>query len=69
MSSTKTLTPRVYDAIADYFRSIWGADFAGWAQSVVFAADLKIFSKEEAAAATDKAEVAVEKKVKKKKKK
>lgn len=46
MSSMKTLTPRVYDAIADYFRSIWGTEFAGWAQSVVFAADLKAFSKE-----------------------
>lgn len=47
MTSTKTLTPRVYDAIADYFRSIWGAEFAGWAQSVVFAADLKTFSKDD----------------------
>jgi len=47
MASTKTLTPRVYDAIAAYFRSIWGAEFAGWAQSVVFAADLKAFAKEE----------------------
>jgi len=46
MASTKTLTPRVYDAIADYFRSIWGAEFAGWAQSVVFAADLKAFAKD-----------------------
>ena len=46
MASSKTLTPRIYDAIGDYFRSIWGADFAGWAQSVVFAADLKTFAKD-----------------------
>jgi len=48
MASRKSLTPCVYDAIGDYFRSIWGADFAGWAQSVVFAADLKSFSKVDA---------------------
>jgi len=47
MASTKTLTPRVYDAIADYFQSVWGEEFAGWAQSVVFAADLKAFSKDD----------------------
>lgn len=46
LSSTKTLTPRVYDAIGDYFRSVWGAEFAGWAQTVVFAADLRMFKKE-----------------------
>jgi len=44
MGSTKTMTARLYRAVADYFQAVWGKEFAGWAQSVVFAADLKTFS-------------------------
>lgn len=39
----KSLTKAAYDAIGDYFRQLWGKE-AGWAHSVLFAADLKTFS-------------------------
>ncbi|KAK2794812.1 8-oxoguanine glycosylase ogg1 [Onygenales sp. PD_12] len=39
----KSLTKATYDAIANYFRNLWGKE-AGWAHSVLFTADLKSFS-------------------------
>jgi N-glycosylase/DNA lyase len=39
----KSLTKATYDAVGDYFRQLWGKE-AGWAHSVLFAADLKTFS-------------------------
>jgi N-glycosylase/DNA lyase len=39
----KSLTKATYDAVGDHFRSLWGKE-AGWAHSVLFAADLKTFS-------------------------
>lgn len=39
----KSLTKATYDAIGDHFRNLWGRE-AGWAHSVLFAADLKTFS-------------------------
>jgi N-glycosylase/DNA lyase len=42
-SKVKTLNKATYDAVGDHFRSIWG-DYAGWAHSVLFTADLKEFS-------------------------
>ncbi|KAI9048206.1 hypothetical protein LZ554_008001 [Drepanopeziza brunnea f. sp. 'monogermtubi'] len=39
----KSLTKATYDAIGDHFRQLWGEE-AGWAHSVLFAADLKTFS-------------------------
>ena len=39
----KSLTKATYDAIGDHFRELWGQE-AGWAHSVLFAADLKTFS-------------------------
>ncbi|KAI1006925.1 hypothetical protein K3495_g1290 [Podosphaera aphanis] len=39
----KTLNKATYDAIGDHFRQLWGIE-AGWAHSVLFAADLKRFS-------------------------
>jgi N-glycosylase/DNA lyase len=38
-----SLTKATYDAIANKFRALWG-DEAGWAQSVLFTANLKSFS-------------------------
>ncbi|ODV89945.1 hypothetical protein CANCADRAFT_98237 [Tortispora caseinolytica NRRL Y-17796] len=35
----KSLNKEVYDAIGDFFRDLWGP-YAGWAHSVLFAADL-----------------------------
>jgi len=39
----KSLTKATYDAVGDHFRDLWGRE-AGWAHSVLFAADLKTFS-------------------------
>ncbi|KAL1841387.1 hypothetical protein VTJ49DRAFT_7117 [Mycothermus thermophilus] len=38
--ASKTLTKAMYDAVGDHFRKIWGPQ-AGWAQSVLFTANLK----------------------------
>ena len=38
-----SLTKATYDAVGDKFRSLWGKE-AGWAHSVLFAADLRTFS-------------------------
>ena len=37
------MTKATYDAVGDHFRSLWGKE-AGWAHSVLFAADLRTFS-------------------------
>ena len=42
---TKTFNKAMYDAVGDHFRGIWG-DYAGWAHSVLFTADLREFSKQ-----------------------
>lgn len=39
----RSLTKATYDAVGDHFRSLWGKQ-AGWAHSVLFAADLRTFS-------------------------
>lgn len=39
---TKSLTAKVYKQIGDHYRDLFG-EYAGWAQSVLFAADLKRF--------------------------
>ncbi|PWW78865.1 DNA glycosylase [Tuber magnatum] len=39
----KSLTKATYEAIGDHFRKLWGQE-AGWAHSVLFAADLKAFA-------------------------
>ncbi|CAL8250876.1 unnamed protein product [Arctogadus glacialis] len=43
-STQKTLTDKVNRDIGDFFRQLWGP-YAGWAQSVLFCADLKKFQK------------------------
>ncbi|RKF65106.1 N-glycosylase/DNA lyase [Erysiphe neolycopersici] len=42
-SKYKNLTRNNYEAIGNFFRTLWGKE-AGWAHSVLFAADLKVFS-------------------------
>ncbi|EJD42201.1 DNA glycosylase [Auricularia subglabra TFB-10046 SS5] len=37
------MTPKIYDAVANKFVDLWG-DYAGWAHSVLFTADLKSFA-------------------------
>ncbi|KFY04665.1 hypothetical protein O988_00629 [Pseudogymnoascus sp. VKM F-3808] len=39
----KSLTKATYDAIGNHFRVLWGEE-AGWAHSVLFAADLRTFA-------------------------
>ncbi|KAI2471229.1 8-oxoguanine DNA-glycosylase [Annulohypoxylon bovei var. microspora] len=51
-AKTKTFSKAMYDAVGDHFRKIWGQQ-AGWAQSVLFTANLKSFSEQ----ASGKAEV------------
>ena len=38
-----SLTKATYDAVANHFRKLWGKE-AGWAHSVLFTADLKVFA-------------------------
>ena len=42
LAQRKSLTPTVYEAVGDIFRSRFGP-FAGWAHSVLFAAELPDF--------------------------
>ncbi|XP_070531601.1 N-glycosylase/DNA lyase-like [Ptychodera flava] len=42
LTKTKSLTDKVYKEIGDFFRNLYG-DYAGWAHSVLFSADLKKF--------------------------
>jgi N-glycosylase/DNA lyase len=39
---TKTFTKTMYDAVGEHFRALWGPQ-AGWAQSVLFTANLRAF--------------------------
>lgn len=38
-----SLTKATYDAVANHFRKLWGKE-AGWAHSVLFTADLRVFA-------------------------
>ncbi|KAI0021515.1 DNA glycosylase [Xylariomycetidae sp. FL0641] len=42
-TKSKTFSKAMYDSVGDHFRGIWGQQ-AGWAQSVLFTANLKSFS-------------------------
>ncbi|KAI2629666.1 DNA glycosylase [Hypoxylon sp. NC1633] len=55
---TKTFSKAMYDSVGDHFRKIWGRQ-AGWAQSVLFTANLKSFS-EQASGKAEVVEVKVE---------
>ena len=50
-----SMTKATYDTIANHFRGLWGRE-AGWAHSVLFAADLRVFSEKLAAKAEIKDE-------------
>ena len=51
-----SLTKATYDAVADHFRKLWGQE-AGWAHSVLFTADLRVFADQ----LNQKVEIKVEK--------
>ncbi|CAG5120018.1 unnamed protein product [Candidula unifasciata] len=40
LHGAKSLTEKLYTEIGDFFRDLWGS-YAGWAQAVLFAADLR----------------------------
>ena len=40
LKGCKSVTDKVYSEIGDHFRSLYG-DYAGWAHSVLFSADLE----------------------------
>jgi len=42
LSEAKSITPRIYKAVGDKFRTVFGA-YAGWAHTVLFAAELRDF--------------------------
>lgn len=44
LSRTKTVTDKVYQEVSELFRDMYG-EYAGWAHSVLFSADLKYFQK------------------------
>ncbi|XP_069947572.1 N-glycosylase/DNA lyase isoform X2 [Cherax quadricarinatus] len=44
LRTCKTVTEKVYHEIADHFRNVFG-EYAGWAHSVLFSADLKKFER------------------------
>ncbi|KAK0751678.1 DNA glycosylase [Schizothecium vesticola] len=48
-AKTKTMNKATYDAVGLHFRKIWGPQ-AGWAQSVLFTANLKSFAAQASAA-------------------
>lgn len=62
----KTFNKAVHDAVGDHFRGIWG-EYAGWAQSVLFTANLKSFAEQAASGGkvkAEKVEISDEKEVK-----
>lgn len=42
LKARKSLTDKIYKEIGEYFRELFG-EYAGWAHSVLFSADLKKF--------------------------
>lgn len=44
LNKAKTVTPKIYDEVADYFRKVYG-DYAGWAQTILFCSELRSFKK------------------------
>lgn len=62
-AKTKTFSKVMYDSVGEHFRSIWG-EHAGWAQSVLFTANLKSFSERATPAAkVEEAHIKVEQEV------
>lgn len=53
------LRTKKYEEIADYFRALWG-EYAGWAHSVLFTADLRSFANYNAGAKKEEAAPKVE---------
>ncbi|KAK3363086.1 DNA glycosylase [Lasiosphaeria hispida] len=52
---SKTFSKALYDTVGDHFRKIWGQQ-AGWAQSVLFTANLKSFAEQASGLKTDRSD-------------
>ncbi|KAL5275526.1 OGG1 family protein [Megaselia abdita] len=46
LSKIKSVTPKIYDDISDKFRDVYG-EYAGWAQTILFCAQLSRFKEKE----------------------
>lgn len=70
LKDKQSLTAKRYDEIGNYFRNLWGT-YAGWAQAILFAAELRRFKKNDPGLKKTKKEIPTspEKKRKKTKKK
>jgi len=67
LAQVKTVTDRVYLEIGNHFRSLYG-DYAGWAHSVLFSADLKHLKDNQNANVVEKEPKAIKIKVEKEQK-
>ncbi|XP_055915048.1 N-glycosylase/DNA lyase [Eupeodes corollae] len=65
LSGIKSVTPKLYEEVADHFRQIYG-DYAGWAQTVLFCSSLQKFQEIKGKPAEDKNTCVPVKKQKKK---
>lgn len=54
LKKVKSVTGKVYNEIGDFFRLTYG-EYAGWAQTVLFCADLKMFKDDEGVSKRKKA--------------
>lgn len=54
LKKVKSVTGKVYNEIGDFFRATYG-EYAGWAQTVLFCADLKMFKDDEGVSKRKKA--------------
>lgn len=52
-SGARSVTMRVHSELGDFFRQLWGP-YAGWAQAVLFCADLKMFQQNPSTSARTK---------------
>ncbi|XP_074655412.1 N-glycosylase/DNA lyase-like [Tubulanus polymorphus] len=68
LQTAKSLTQTIYKDIGEFFRKLWG-EYAGWAQSVLFSAELRRFQELKKSSTTEKRKTNESTKIKRKRKK